>query len=74
MLLAVRCNVSGQYHDSEQLTALSVRFKVPEVKRLMDLEAMGFKSLCRVVKGWQDREGVIVKFTNGAWVKVKSAW
>ena len=35
---------------------------------------MGFKALCSVVAGWQGREGVIVKFDNGLWVKVKSKW
>ena len=55
------------------------RFGVPVVERIPELEGdeMGWNAMTTlrmVVRQWQHCEGVVIRFTDGSWVKVKSQW
>ena len=74
VLLAVRRHGDGTYWTSSAVAGLAQRFGVEAVKRLRGLEAMSIDDMRSEVLGWWGREGVIVRFSNGLWVKLKSRW
>jgi hypothetical protein len=41
---------------------------------MVGLEKLNIDQLRAEVQGWWNREGVIIRFTNGLWVKAKSNW
>ena len=74
VLLAVRRHGDGAYWKSGAVAGLAQRFGVEAAKRLRGLEGMSIDDMRSEVLGWWGREGVIVRFSNGLWVKLKSRW
>ena len=79
ILLAVRHHVSGLYWSHCDMLNVARRFGVEVVPRLPALEGGcngdcdgPLTSICEIVKGWHNCEGVVVRFTDQTWVKVKS--
>ena len=50
------------------------RVSVEVVVRHLRLEGLDLKDIVTQVKGWKNREGVVVRFADGTMVKVKSRW
>lgn len=80
VLLAVRHHCNGGYWDYHHMENISRRFGIPLVERLLDLERLEDGddiTVSRIrsrVKLWHNCEGVVVRFTDGTWVKIKSDW
>ena len=56
------------------MKSIGEAYAVPVVKRLTSLEQLSLKDLVQEVQAWQGREGVVIKFSDGEMVKVKSSW
>jgi len=82
VLLAVRHHNSGIYWGYTDMLNVARRFGVDVVERLPTLEraASGdddigpLSVVFGIVKGWHNCEGVVVRFTDQTWVKIKSDW
>ena len=74
VLLAVRRQGVGAYWKSGAVAELAQRFGVEATNRLRGLEGMSIDDMRSEVMGSWGREGVIVRFSNGLWVKLKSRW
>jgi hypothetical protein len=74
VLLAVREHSTGRYWAHTLMQQIGKEYKVETVRRLLGLEKLSIDQLRLEVQGWWDREGVIIRFTNGLWVKAKSNW
>jgi hypothetical protein len=80
VLLAVRHHSSGIYWRYAEMEHIARRFGVEVVERFPHLEQLGDgegNSITEIkgqVKNWHNCEGVVIRFTNQSWVKVKSDW
>jgi hypothetical protein len=74
VLVAVRKHCDGGYWGHGKMTQMAERFRVEVVVRHVGLERLGLSDLVDQVKGWRMREGVVVRFSDGTMVKVKSRW
>ena len=74
VLVAVRRHGDGGYWDHEYMAPVAKSFGVEVVVRHLQLEGLDLKDIVTQVKGWKNREGVVVRFADGTMVKVKSRW
>lgn len=76
VLIAVREQVSGDYATHEQLQSLGEKYGgVEVVRRFSELEVISIGELRKTVfQTWTGREGVVVRFSDGTMVKIKSIW
>ena len=78
VLLAIRANVLGCYWSYDEMAEWAAVFRVPVVRRLRDLEdraeVCGLEDIVPVVEGFHNCEGVVVRFADGGWLKIKSKW
>jgi len=74
VLIAVREHQSGAYWGHGQLVELGGQYGVEVVRRLNRLEGLDVNGIADCVAGWVGKEGVVVRFSDGTAVKVKSRW
>jgi RNA ligase len=73
VLLAVRDLVAGTYWPYNALVELACRHGIPVVQAWSDAPSEARAFLLKV-RGLDDCEGYVVRFTDGHMVKVKTAW
>ncbi len=66
VLLAIRDNISGAYLDIHKLCPDE------EIPKVAQWEVESVETLLKTVTDLQNAEGVIIKFKDGRWIKVKS--
>jgi hypothetical protein len=75
VLLACRFHTSGDYWEYRDMERVAGCFGVPVVERLQQLEVgTTIADVRDVVRRWHNCEGVVVRFRDRTWVKVKSDW
>jgi hypothetical protein len=74
VLIAIRRLREGTYLTHDEMQGLGEAYGVPVVQRITRLEELPFRELVQEVRSWKGREGVVVKFSDGEMVKVKSSW
>ena len=74
VLVAVRRHCDGGYWGHGEMAQMAHRFQVEVVVRHVGLEGLQLNDLVDQVKGWRMREGVVIRFSDGTMVKVKSRW
>lgn len=72
VLVAVRFNGSGDYWSDLSAAQWSQHYGIPMVQRLEYLESWSLEDIKRDVYSWHNCEGVVVRFEDGQWLKVKS--
>jgi hypothetical protein len=74
VLIAERHHISGNYSNHSSLWELGQQHGVRVVKRFRELEQLSITEVVDTVRGWEGREGVVVRFNCGTMVKAKSEW
>jgi T4 RnlA family RNA ligase len=72
VLIAIRCNLSGNYISYKKMVAYGNKYKIPVVKAFQGT-AHNMQSLVDSVKDMQGIEGFVVRFESGQMVKIKSS-
>ena len=70
VLLAIRDNFTGKYHNIGHYDYEAHNYDIPIVKSF----GFGDKNIVDVVRQQEDTEGVVVRFEDGHMVKIKSDW
>jgi hypothetical protein len=73
-LLAIRHHETGDYLSYEVMSKLARFFRVPLVQRFAKLETLSLEAIRDEVETWQNCEGVVIRLTEGTWLKIKSKW
>ena len=67
VLTAVRDNISGQY--------LNINLIAPDLRKVdQRTKVNNIKTLVERIKGMENEEGVVIKFADGRWFKMKTDW
>ena len=74
VLVSVRFNRSGEYWSDQTAAKWAQQYGIPMVQRLEYLESWNLEDIRKDVFSWHNCEGVVVRFTDGQWVKIKSKW
>ena len=78
VLLAIRSNAMGCYWTYDQMTEWAAVFRIQVVQRMGTLELRaemcGLEDIVEEVEGFHNCEGVVVRFEDGGWLKIKSKW
>lgn len=70
VLLAIRDNFTGKYHNIGHYDYEAHNHDIPIVKSF----GFGDKNIVDIVRQQEDTEGVVVRFVDGHMVKIKSDW
>lgn len=70
VLTAIRDNLTGEYCTYKEMENLVGPWDIPLVKAY-DYRA---ENILEIVRGLEDTEGVVVRFSNGHMIKVKADW
>lgn len=70
VLLAIRDNFTGKYHNIGHYDYEAHNYDIPIVKSF----GFGDRNIVDVVRQQEDTEGVVVRFVDGHMVKIKSDW
>ncbi len=71
VLVAYRCNYTGEYFDMKGLEALGKLWDIPVVKSV-DLSGKTQEQIIETVRAMEDAEGIVIRFDDGHMVKVKA--
>ena len=78
VLLAIRSNAMGCYWTYDQMADWAAVFRIQVVQRMDTLELRaemcGLEDIVEEVEGFHNCEGVVVRFEDGGWLKIKSKW
>lgn len=78
VLLAIRDNYTGEFLKPDFVEALAQQCNIPVRDRFLDLEIKvfeeGFSSLKNYLRKQENMEGVVIQFSDGMMVKVKTPW
>jgi RNA ligase len=73
VLIHIRDNITGEYVDRQIIKDAGYVFNIPVV-RVWSSEEFSSDTLVEVVRGLEGEEGVVVQFSDGEMVKIKSDW
>ena len=74
VLIAVRHQLTGDYLSYTDMALLAGMFGVPIVERFLELEQLSLDQIQANVRTWINCEGVVIRFTDNTWLKIKSKW
>jgi RNA ligase len=73
ILTGIRYNDTGHYVDYEVMKNYATAWNIPVVKAVNGLAVQDINLFVKQVREWDDGEGVVVRFSSGHMVKVKSS-
>ena len=74
VLLAVRDNIEGGYIPRSIVADLAIKWGIPIVDKVERSDTSSFDDYVAALKAQEDIEGIVVIFTDGHRVKVKTDW
>ena len=74
VLLAVRDNIEGDYIPRSIVADLAIKWGIPIVDKVERSDTSSFDDYVAALKAQEDIEGIVVIFTDGHRVKVKTDW
>ena len=74
VLTAIRQHDTGRYWRHAELIDIGKGYGIEVVQRRRELEGMDIRQIANEVDGWRGKEGVIVRMSDQAMIKVKSQW
>lgn len=72
VLLAVRCNFTGNYYSFQSLKMFGQSYNIPIVADVVSYEETTFEEKIKFIRNWEDAEGVVIRFDDGHMVKIKA--
>lgn len=73
-LLAIRKWDTGEYYDLKSLMRVADEYHIPTASVYPSAEFKDIHTLMSEVREWEDQEGVVIVFSDGQRVKLKSEW